>query len=223
MEDFERYMAEKDRIRSSINSHLFSLIDMIPLNGLKKVMDIGSGTGVTPLALAEKCDSRMICIDIDRPSLDILQKNTAERGLEDRIDILHMDMRDITYPPEYFDMIISEGSVQFIGFDRALYEWGTIIRHGGHLIVHTDALEKERRLEIILENLYELVSLNEISKEEWLNSYVIPLKDLIASTSARPYDDPRLSRQLKKDEDEVQMAMDDISSLGSIIYLMEKI
>jgi len=222
MDDFERYIAEKDRIRNSINSHILSMVRNLSFDEFKHIIDIGSGTGVTPLTLASRYDKKIICIDIDKTSLDVLKRNSEAMGLTDKIEVKQIDMRNISYPDNYFDLIISEGSVQFIGFERALEEWGNMLRNGGYLIIHTDIYDKDERLREIKENDYELISLAEISKEEWLNSYLIPLSELIRRTSSRYNSDMALKNQLEKDSAEVQMALEDVDSLATIIYLLEK-
>jgi len=223
MNAFETYMSEKDKIRNSINSHIMSMLNSLPIGSFESIMDIGSGTGVTLLSLLEVHEFRAYCIDIDKDSLDVLRKNASDMGKENNLEIIQMDMRDIDFPPEYFDLILSEGSVQFIGFEKALKEWGRMVKKGGYLIIHTDIFDKEERLRLVKDNDFNLLSMSDISKEEWLNTYMVPLLELIRKTSSIYQDDVKLNRQLQKDSAEVNMAMENLNSLSSMIYLLEKI
>ena len=78
-------------------------------NGNKnsKILEIGTGNGIIPVLLCAKNKvSKIITVMIQKEVADLALRNVKRNGLEDRIEIINMDVKDIREGNTY-DYIIS--------------------------------------------------------------------------------------------------------------------
>jgi tRNA1Val (adenine37-N6)-methyltransferase len=79
----------------------------------KSIMDLGTGNGIIPLILSHKTDAKKIYgVELQEKAFDIACRNVAQNGLEDRITMIHGDVRKIgdNIRPELtgtLDMVVS--------------------------------------------------------------------------------------------------------------------
>jgi ubiquinone/menaquinone biosynthesis C-methylase UbiE len=97
-----------------------------------KCLDAGSGPGSLTIALAKITDLQMISLDIQPEMTELATKNFAEEGLVNRIKAVTADICHIPYEDNYFDLIVSRGSIFFwddqVGGLRELYR---VLKPGG--------------------------------------------------------------------------------------------
>lgn len=75
-----------------------------------KVMDLGTGSGIIPIRLAdEKRVKKIYGVEIQKYVAQLAQASVELNGLEEKIEILHMDLRKLTerFGKSTFDTIIS--------------------------------------------------------------------------------------------------------------------
>jgi SAM-dependent methyltransferase len=69
---------------------------------------------------------------------------------EDRLEVLHMDGRELTFPDASFDVVFSVSSIEHFGgpldIARAARELGRVLRPGGHAVVITECFLKRHPL-----------------------------------------------------------------------------
>ena len=70
------------------------------------ILDIGSGTGLLMLMLAQKCKSEIHGIELDLHSFKQLKENTSKNKWHDRLKVFHGDARSYVFPLKY-DFIIA--------------------------------------------------------------------------------------------------------------------
>ena len=69
------------------------LVNFFEGNSKKKLLDIGSGTGIIPILLAKRKNMQDITgVEIQEDSARLFRKNVEENGLSDRITIVHQDI-----------------------------------------------------------------------------------------------------------------------------------
>ncbi|MGL6024902.1 MAG: tRNA1(Val) (adenine(37)-N6)-methyltransferase [Cetobacterium sp.] len=62
--------------------------------GTKKILDLGTGNGAIPLFLSERTDAKITGIEIQDVSAHLAIRNIELNNLEDRITIIHDDMKN---------------------------------------------------------------------------------------------------------------------------------
>ncbi|MDD2510544.1 MAG: tRNA1(Val) (adenine(37)-N6)-methyltransferase [Syntrophomonas sp.] len=80
------------------------------LDGIKQVVDLGTGNGVIALLLAFRAPSlRVIAVEIQETMVKRARKNIAFNHLEDRIDIVQADIKTIKeyLPPQAAELVVS--------------------------------------------------------------------------------------------------------------------
>ncbi len=76
---------------------------------VKKILDLGTGNGAIPLILSKRSKSHITGIELQEFSANLAKKNIKLNNLEDRIDIIQDNMKNISryFQPHTFDVIIS--------------------------------------------------------------------------------------------------------------------
>ncbi len=75
-----------------------------------RVLDIGCGNGIIPLLIHSRYESSSITgMELNEASADLARRSIAMNGLEEKIDIINDDVKNIGeyFEPSYFDVIVS--------------------------------------------------------------------------------------------------------------------
>lgn len=102
------YKIKQVKDRFSYGTDAIFLSDFAKAKGL--VMDLGTGTGIIPLRLVDKGKIDMIYgVEIQPQVADLAKESIELNKLEEKIKILHMDLRDLQkyFPKHTFDVVIS--------------------------------------------------------------------------------------------------------------------
>lgn len=77
-------------------------------NGSKNILDIGTGSGVIALMLAQKSSANILAIDIDKPSADQAIENVKNSIFSNQISIIHGDFQTFALESsQKFDLIVT--------------------------------------------------------------------------------------------------------------------
>jgi tRNA1Val (adenine37-N6)-methyltransferase len=74
--------------------------------GVRRALDIGAGTGLLTLMLAQKTNFLIDAIEIDDDAFEQAKENINSSAWKDRITIFHADAKEFAFPSQY-DIIIS--------------------------------------------------------------------------------------------------------------------
>lgn len=104
-----------------------------------RILDVGCGPGMQTLVLArllrKQGGGQVTAVDLVPAFLDQLRARLAAEGLEDLVEPLMADMRDLPFGDESFDLLWSEGAAYSMGFGEALGSWRRLLAPRGHLAV----------------------------------------------------------------------------------------
>ena len=96
-----------------------------------KILDMGCGTGLHTLDLAEISGAHITALDRHREFLNKLVKQVTEQGLAKQIHCVLGDMGAMDFEPQSFDIIWAEGSIFILGLEKGLNLWKKFLNPGG--------------------------------------------------------------------------------------------
>jgi SAM-dependent methyltransferase len=99
------------------------------------VLDVGCGPGRQTIALAQALDGRITAGDLHQEYLDQLVATAVAEGLRERIGQMRVDMLDLPFGRDSFDLIWSEGAAYILGFGEAFARWQYPLRARGYIAV----------------------------------------------------------------------------------------
>lgn len=106
---FKEFELSNERAAMKLGTDSVLLGACVDVNGVKSVLDIGTGTGVVALMIAQRTDesSRPLieAIDIDLPSVEEAKENFENSPWADRLRVFHSALQD--YPLKEYELIVS--------------------------------------------------------------------------------------------------------------------
>jgi arsenite methyltransferase len=122
------------------------LLEELRLTGDERVLDIGCGRGLVLIEAARRLDGgRAVGVDSWRSqdqsgnAASVTRSNARAAGVEDRVDILTGDMRQLPFADQSFDVVLSSLAIHNIaeaeGRRQAIREALRVLKPGGTLLV----------------------------------------------------------------------------------------
>lgn len=106
----------------------------LDLNTAYDIADIGCGTGVSSLILAEMLNAKVTSVDFLQEFLNELDCIAAEAELSEKITSCCASMDDLPFKQDQFDVLWSEGAIYNIGFEQGVKQWRPFLKQGGVLV-----------------------------------------------------------------------------------------
>ncbi|MCX5779793.1 MAG: tRNA1(Val) (adenine(37)-N6)-methyltransferase [Firmicutes bacterium] len=132
----------KEGYRFSLDAVL--LAHFPELTGVERVVDLGTGSGVIPLLLTVRAPQvKIIGVELQAAMVERARRSVRLNGLQDRIEILHADIREI-------DKSLPGGSAALVLSNPPFWKKGE-----GHVNRHPEQALARHELQL---NLAELVS-----------------------------------------------------------------
>ena len=109
---FKQFAVEQDMRVMKVNTDAVLLGAWADLTGAKRIIDIGTGTGVIALIMAQQSDKvrnvlpRIDAIDIDENAYLLAKANFEKSKWSNRLNAIHSSLQDFVSKKEY-DIIIS--------------------------------------------------------------------------------------------------------------------
>jgi ubiquinone/menaquinone biosynthesis C-methylase UbiE len=131
---------EYDRLaRSSVPRFSDTFVNMVSKAGLKqaRVLDIGSGPGLIPIALAmHQPDWHIQGIDPSPEMLRQARRHAEQAGVSERVRFERGSATALPYPDGSFDLVISQFTLHHIERPvEMLDEAARVVRDGGQVII----------------------------------------------------------------------------------------
>ncbi len=103
---FKQFTIHQDKASFKVGTDGVLLGAYAGLTGVKKILDIGTGTGLIALMLAQRCDADIVAIEPDNDSYIQCSENVNLCRWKERIRVVNSTLQD--YPPdEKFDLIVA--------------------------------------------------------------------------------------------------------------------
>jgi ubiquinone/menaquinone biosynthesis C-methylase UbiE len=187
-----------------------------------RILDIGCGSGIPTIELANLSNGEVIGIDTDQSSIDELKRKITKEALSKRVEGINLSMFEMKFPDETFDIIWSEGAIRGIGFETALKQWRRFLKRDGYLVIHCQTKYVVDSLSHIPKHGYSLKETVQLPPDVWWTDFYQPLEEKI-STLLHKYatssDALQLLRQLQR---EIIMVKKNPQNFHSAFYIMKK-
>jgi SAM-dependent methyltransferase len=169
----------RDECRKKLSRYTVQAYSLIPEIDNPGILDIGCGTGVSSLELIKKINGIIYAVDPDLPSIDRLRQKVSHLNLNHRIQIYNDSIFNTGIFKDKFDIVLAEGLLNIIGFEKGLSLLTGHVKKGGFLIIH-DELKDDSDKRILFEN-YKLKLLDSFILDEnvWWNEYYCCLEEKI--------------------------------------------
>lgn len=143
---FKQFEIRQDRCNMKVNTDGVLLGAWVDVEGKEKALDIGSGTGVIAMMLAQRNESMKVTgIEIDPASFTQSGENMNSSPFAVRLDVLNMSVQDYSkICHEKYDLVVSNPPF-FTGGTFSYNENKANVRHTLKLS-HSDLLLSVKRL-----------------------------------------------------------------------------
>ena len=203
MTEAEQFQVQRDNIRRRLCMYTRKAFLTLPPIKKPRILDIGCGSGVSTLELAELTKGEITGIDIDQSALNRFNTYKEEAGLPDRVRAVYCSMYDMDFPDGSFDIIWSEGSIYAIGFEKGLREWKNFLKPGGYMVIHDEEGDVSKKLKQITSCGYEILDHFILDIETWWDEYFSPLEQLIIKYRTRHPNDLTILEELQQTQKEL--------------------
>jgi tRNA1Val (adenine37-N6)-methyltransferase len=104
---FKRFTIWQDKSAFKVGTDGVLLGACANIDGARSILEIGSGTGLISIMLAQRCDAEITAIEPDRESFDQACENVNRCNWHNRIIVVHTDLQNFIPARSKFDLIIT--------------------------------------------------------------------------------------------------------------------
>lgn len=213
----KEYFRIRDRCRQGLLKYLAGVFDQVPEGKDREILDLGCGTGVPTIWVAEHSRGNITALDPDRDALDWLALKCRDAGLSERIMTVCSSFSDHDFKRKQFDIIIAEGFLNVIGFRDGFSQVIRLLKPGGYMIIHDDSTKQETKKDLFESSDCILLWSQILDEEAWWNDYYRRLEAEINTPG-----NSRLRSYFRGDMAEIELYRNDPSQFRSVYYLIRK-
>lgn len=104
---FKQFTIYQDKSAFKVGTDGVLLGAYADINGVGTILDIGSGTGLISIMLAQRSNAIITAIEPDEQSFIQTRENVRNCKWHDRISVEHTDLQSFTPPVGKFDLVIT--------------------------------------------------------------------------------------------------------------------
>lgn len=213
------------------------------LDNHSTIADLGCGTGTPTITLAQHTLGKITALDLFPAFINRLNERCRAKHLEQRVNGIVGDMRNLPFDKSSLDLIWSEGAIYNIGFRRGLAEWRRFLKPNGFIAI-TDAtwLKQEQPAEIkdfwneaypeidTLENKvsqmeaagYTVIATITLPSHCWIDNYYSPQRIIQQNFLKRHSDNPAAADLVENQRREAELYLRYQHYYGYVFYIGRK-
>ena len=250
MEAHDKYIAALIALHSGLDRQgpgdadfsNFILEQLPELPRQPRIADIGCGGGAGALLLAKKFRSLVKAVDFSQAFLDQMMQRAGEEGLENLIEPINCDMKNLDWEPKSIDLLWSEGAAYNITFEGALTAWRPLIADRGVVVisemnyfsddapdtvvqymknVYPGIKTEPKNEELINSSGFEALALHRLPSKAWWDNYYDPLGENIKAF--KDTSDGVMQAVIKETEEEMKFFKQYHHEYGYTFYIMQAV
>ena len=106
--EFKQFRIEQHKAAMKVGTDGVLLGAWTPVNNSRQILDVGTGTGLIALMLAQRSDAMIDAVEIDELACEEAKFNFEQSTWSDRLKVLHNDFHLFSdLPCEPYDLIVS--------------------------------------------------------------------------------------------------------------------
>ncbi len=130
---FKQFSLSDSRSAMRLSTDAVLLGALTRLRDPATILDVGTGSGIVALILAQRCTARITGIDMDRGSIADAEENFLKSPWSDRLAARHRSLQDLSESPlQQFDLIVCNPPY-FENSQRSPYPSRNLARHDDNL------------------------------------------------------------------------------------------
>lgn len=141
---FKQFIIRQDKAAFKVGTDGVLLGASADIAGVARILDIGTGTGLIALMMAQRCDAMITAIEPDNESYLQACENVFNSLWNNRIRVVNCSLQDFEPGDEKFDLIVTNPPF-FIDSLRNPDPAGSMARHNV-TIGHSDIIDAALRL-----------------------------------------------------------------------------
>ncbi len=175
----KNYWEIKDKCREGLLDYFFQALSMLPPLYKPLVLDAGCGSGVITLALAEKLDGMITAVDKDLNAIKHLDAKIESLNLTGKITPIYASFFDWETPEGMFDLIVAEGFLNEVGFEKGMHKLLSLLRPNGFMIIHDNLKAFKMKSSYFRKINCKLIRSFELDENAWWRAYYQCLEEKI--------------------------------------------
>lgn len=122
------------------------LLSQVSINEYSKVLEVACNQGDNLISIYNDSKCEIKGIDIDLEVVEKCVDNLKILGLEDKIDVVQMDAKNLKFNDQSFDLVLNEAMLTMLQDEDkrlALKEYYRVLKPEGKLIIHDVSIDKD--------------------------------------------------------------------------------
>jgi tRNA1Val (adenine37-N6)-methyltransferase len=105
--NFKQFRINQDKSAFKVGTDGVLLGSCADISGVRSILDIGTGTGLISIMLAQRCDAEITAIEPDQGSFVQSCENVSQCPWSDRIEVIHSNLQNFDQEKVKFDLIVT--------------------------------------------------------------------------------------------------------------------
>ncbi len=210
-----------EELRVNFLKYMSKAFQLLPKMEKPRIFDLGCGSGLPTIELANLTNGDIIAIDIDQVLLDKLNEKIKIRNLSNRIKTKRMDFLKNDFPDNYFDLVWEAGVVQIIGFKESFNACRRILKARGYFVLGQAIKAMEKNHKLLAKCGFDLIKQFNWPEGCWWTDYYEPLERKIKDIREGK-EDPNLLENIKAIEAEISWIKANPNEIDCAYYILQK-
>ena len=137
-QDIYRQQDVYGRIHQQRNTLALSLVEQLRLPANSRILDVGCGSGLTALELAQR-GYRLDALDTVPAMVELTRQRAQQAQVSEQVSAGLGDAHQLPYPDESFHVVVAMGVTPFLhSLPVAMREMTRVVKPSGYLLVNAD-------------------------------------------------------------------------------------